>query len=215
MKERSRKLDRKYEDLVLMACFLREAIPERRSPYFAGHDVHLETERLLLRPFQDADYDIALPFYQDREFRDLMEGDPDATITRHYLERAGDHMSRCGYYFAIVDKSTGRPIGELCLQWMNLSRANVRSGEKVMRTPIGIWNKSLWRKGYGRETLNCIMGYAFETVGIDRLCAMDVKPQNFRSRGLFQSCGFHLVREMDNGSLDFEITRGEYRKDKH
>ena len=165
LKEKSRKLDGKYEDLVLMAYFLGGAIPERQGPNFAGHDLNLETERLLLRPFEDTDFDIALPFYQDREFRDLMEGDPDTQITRSYLQRAGDSMSRAGYYFAIVDRSTGMPIGELCLQWMNLPRANVRTGEKVMRTPIGIWDKSLWRKGYGREALNCIVDYAFNTIG--------------------------------------------------
>ena len=32
---------------------------------FANHNIHLETERLILRPFKDADFDVAVPFYND------------------------------------------------------------------------------------------------------------------------------------------------------
>ena len=32
---------------------------------FACHNINLETERLKLRPFKDADFDTAVPFYRD------------------------------------------------------------------------------------------------------------------------------------------------------
>ena len=140
----------------------------------AGHDVRLETERLLLRPFETPDFEVALPYYQDPEFRSAMEGNRDALVTRDYLERAGEYMARRGYLFAIVEKASRRAIGEVCLEWMNLSRANVQPNERVMRLPIGIWDKTLWGKGYGREIVKRLMAYAFEAMRIDRLCAMDV-----------------------------------------
>jgi len=182
-----------------------------KYPCFAGHDITLETERLILRPFERQDWAVALPYYQDPEVKAGMEGNPDVFVDLNYLERVGETLVRCGYLFAVVEKATGRTIGEICLEWMNLTRANVQPGEKVMRTPLGIWDKALWRKGYGREMLQRAMRYAVDELGVDRLCAMGVKAENARSRGLFEACGYRVVREVDDEQeLDLEITRAEY-----
>jgi RimJ/RimL family protein N-acetyltransferase len=180
---------------------------------FAGHNIHLETERLILRPFKDADFDIAVPFYNDPDFLQAMEeSPPDEPITRDYLKSAGKAMAKDGFFFAIVEKASGRTIGEVCLQWMNLERAKVE-GEKVMRLPIGIWDKTLWGKGYGKEVVRCLVAHAFEKLGIDRFCPVDVRADNARSKALWQSLGFVVSRELDDGkTLDFEITRAEYEK---
>ena len=176
---------------------------------FSGHDLHLKTERLLLRPFEDGDFDLALPFYQEPEFLNGMEGDPPDVVTRDYLVGAGESMARQGYLFAIVEKATGRTVGEVCLEWMNLDRANVQPGEKVMRLPIGIWDKALWGRGYGKEVVQRLMAYAFEDLQIDRFCAMDVKADNKRSQALWRSHGLAPVREVD-GVIDFEISAEGY-----
>ena len=121
-------------------------------------------------------------------------------------------MAEQGFMFAIVEKASGRTIGEVCLQWMNLERAKV-AGEKVMRLPVGIWDKSLWGKGYGKEVVRCLMAYAFEELGVDRFCPVDVSADNARSMALWQSCGLTVSREVDGGKvLDFEITRGDYER---
>ena len=178
---------------------------------FSGHNLNFETERLRLRPFEDTDFDLALPFYEDTDFLLAMEGQlPEESITGEYLRRAGEAMTEQGFLFAIVEKSSGHAIGEVCLQWMNLDRAKI-ANEKTMRIPIGIWDKSLWGKGYGKEIARCLMAFAFEELGIDRLCAMDVSADNFRSVKLWRSCGMKVYRRMDSGNtLDFEITRMRY-----
>ncbi len=180
---------------------------------FAGHHVHLRTERLRLRPFEDIDFDLAVPFYCDPDFLNAMEGEPpDEPVTSDYLKRAGEHMAKQGFMFAIVEKASGRTIGEVCLQEMNLERAKIK-GEKVMRLPIGIWDKSLWGKGYGKEVVRCMMAYAFGALGIDRFCAVDVRADNARSKALWWSCGLTVSRKVDGGKwLDFEITRSEYEQ---
>ncbi|MDE2699961.1 MAG: GNAT family protein, partial [Gemmatimonadota bacterium] len=67
--------------------------------------------------------------------------------------------------------------------------------------------------GYGKEVVRRLMAYAFEDLEINRFCAMDVHADNERSKALWQSCGLTISREMDNGkTLDFEITRSEYRR---
>lgn len=176
---------------------------------FPWHTLHFETERLILRRFFLSDCETALPFYHDREFLEAMEGDPPAEpVTIEYLEDVARIMARQGYLFAIIEKDSGRVIGEVCLQWMNLKRANVGEGERVMRLPIGIWDKMLWGKGYGKEVVRCLMAYAFDELHADRLCAMDVKKANVRSQALWRSCGFDVVRELNHGEmLDFEIYR--------
>ena len=178
---------------------------------FAGHNRNFETDRLRLRPFEETDFDLALPFYGDPDFLNALEGQPpEEPITGDYLRRAGEAMAKQGFLFAIVEKTSGRAIGEVCLQRMNLERAIVVN-EKTMRVPIGIWDKSLWGKGYGKEVVRYLMAFAFEELGIDRLCAMDFSICNTRSVALWRSCGLTVSRELSDGeTLDFEITRVKY-----
>lgn len=180
---------------------------------FAGHNLHLETERLRLRPFKESDFASAVPFYNDPDFLQAMEGEPpEEPITEAYLKKAGRAMAKDGFLFAIVEKASGRTIGEVCLQWMNLERAKV-AGEKIVRMPIGIWDKTLWGKGYGKEVVRCLMAHGFEKLRVDRLCPVDVRADNPRSKGLWESLGFRVAREVDAGKiLDFEMTRATYRK---
>ena len=180
---------------------------------FAGHSIHLETERLILRPFKDADFDVGVPFYNDPDFLQAMEEEPpDEPITKDYLKSAGEYMRKDGFLFAIVEKASGRTIGEVCLQWMNLERGKIE-GEKIMRLPIGIWDKTLWGKGYGKEVVRCLVAHAFEKLRIDRFCPMDVRADNARSKMLWESLGFTVSRKLDDGkTLDFEMTRAEYEK---
>ena len=180
---------------------------------FACHNIHLETERLKLRPFKDADFDTAVPFYRDPEFLNAVEeSPPEGPITKEYLKKAGKFMRDSGFLFAIVEKTSGRTIGEVCLQWMNLKRAKIE-GEKIMRLPIGIWDKTMWGKGYGKEVVQCLMTHAFEKLGIDRFCPVDVDADNMRSKALWESLGFTVAREVEDGkTLDFEMTRAAYEK---
>lgn len=180
---------------------------------FAGHNLHLETARLRLRPFEDSDFDVAVPFYRDPDFLNAMEeAPPGEPVTADYLRRAGKAMAEQGFLCAIVEKASGRTIGEVCLQWMNQDRGRI-PGEKVMRMPIGIWDKSLWGRGYGKEVARRLMAYAFEEMGIDRFCPMDVPAHNARSVALWRSLGLTVAREVDGGRvLDFEISRTEYER---
>ena len=180
------------------------------SDHFAGHQIHLHTARLGLRPFREVDFEIAAAYYQDPEFLNAMEGDPPADPpTADSLKRVGRIMAEQGFLFAIVEGASGRTIGEVCLQRMNLDRAKI-VGEKVMRMPIGIWDKSLWGRGYGKEVVYCLMEYAFEVLEIDRLRPVDVSLDNARSIALWRNCGMRIAGESSDRKIDFEITRSEY-----
>lgn len=175
-----------------------------------NHDIRIETERLLLRPFSDSDLDRAVPYYQDAEFLRLMEHDPpDEPVTAEHVRLAGEAMASQGYYFAIEIKDPRRTVGEACVQRMNLERGLV-AGETVVRCPIGIWDRTLWGQGLAKEAVRRLMQFAFEELEVDRFCAMDVMAYNARSRSLWNSCGLRVARTLDSGALDFEIRREDY-----
>ena len=90
-----------------------------------------------------------------------------------------------------------------CLQWMNLERAKVAS-EKIMRLPIGIWDKSLWGKGYGSEVVQVLMAYAFDELEIDRFCPVDVAIDNIRSQTLWRFA--IILSELNGTAHDSYIT---------
>ena len=140
-----------------------------------------------------------------------MRGEPPAEpVTAAYLRVAGESMAGQGCYFAIDHKVDRRTIGEVCLQWMNLERGRVK-GERIVRVPIGIWDKGYWGRGLGKEAVRRLMQYAFDDLGADRFCAMDVKEENVRSRALWTGCGLRVARTLDSGTtLDYEIGRREY-----
>lgn len=61
---------------------------------FPGHEVVLETSRLRLRPFLEQDFDVALGYYADQEFLQLMDGDfasfENFTTRRYWIWRFVD-----------------------------------------------------------------------------------------------------------------------------
>ena len=144
-------------------------------------------------------------------------------MTGYTLEDVKDiyhSMSQQGYLF-IIEAEDGKPIGEVCLQWINIERANVKPGEKVMRVPIMIGEKSYWEKGYGKDVVSTLMRYAFLELKIDRFCAMGVASFNERALGMFSSLGLWEVRRLKGtvkrgtaefDEVDLEITREEFMR---
>jgi hypothetical protein len=99
-------------------------------PTFAGHNLRFETARLVLRPFERADFDTAYCFYQDLELRSAMEGDPNTLVTRDYLERGGEYMSRRGFGREVVECLMAYAFKELQIDRlcaMDVDREHLRS----------------------------------------------------------------------------------------
>jgi len=73
--------------------------------------------------------------------------------------------------------------------------------------PLGIWDKAFWGHGLGGEVLDRLLDFGFDEQLTDRICAMDVRRANLRSRGLFESRGFRVVREISPDGVDLELSR--------
>lgn len=137
--------------------------------------VTIETERLILRPFAESDYDDLFEFLvQLRD--DEYEGYPGITY-----ENGREHLKyrlNSEEFYAIELKETGKVIG-------NISCINRDFGAKEAGYII---NADFQRKGYAAEALAAVIRQAFRT-GVHRIYA-ECDPQNERSWRLLEKEGF-------------------------
>jgi|LauGreDrversion4_2_1035121.scaffolds.fasta_scaffold05087_7 ribosomal-protein-alanine N-acetyltransferase len=70
-------------------------------------------------------------------------------------------------FFAIIDKESDIHIGNARIY--NIDRLNQKAHRGIM-----IGDKSYWNAGYGREVINLISAYAFETLNLRKLTSTTV-----------------------------------------
>lgn len=164
--------------------------------------IRLETERLILRPFEVGDFDDVHEYASDAEVTRYQSWGPnDESSTREFLERsraALEEPSPVDYEFAIVDRSTSRVIGGC---GVHVRRKPFREFE------IG-WtlHKANWRRGFGTEAVSSLVEYAFERLGAHRLYAL-IDSRNEASIALARKLAF--VQE-GHQRLD-SLIQGEWR----
>ena len=153
----------------------------------------LETERLRLRPFVEADLDAMHEIYADAgvvrylyvaqrsraEVAELLVRK--AANTR--LEVEGDALSA-----AVVRRDDGRLVGDLSLFWVSASH---RQGE------IGFVMHPAWHgRGYATEAARPLLAFAFETLGLHRVVGR-TEARNTGSARVLEKLGMrreaHLV----------------------
>ena len=138
----------------------------------------IETERLILRPFRESDYDGLFEFlYQLRD--DEYEGYPGLTYEngREHLKYRLDSEE----FYAVELKESGKVIG------------NIYCGNRDFDAKeVGyIINANFQRKGYAAEALAAVIKHAF-SAGTHRVYA-ECDPKNERSWRLLEKVG--LQRE--------------------
>lgn len=178
------------------------------------HDVTLEGDRIRLRPFTVCDLPVALEWHQDPR---VMAVDHPGRRNPPMMEEVAaiyDYESRHGLLF-IIERRARVPIGEVCLERMNLERG-LQPGKQVVRFPILIDPKE-WGRGYAKEAMRLLLPYAFLIMRADVACAMDVAVENARSQALWRSLGFRASRLLtppehgvDRPVIDYSITREEW-----
>ncbi|MBQ7172043.1 MAG: GNAT family N-acetyltransferase [Clostridia bacterium] len=134
----------------------------------------IRTERLILRPFKESDYDDLCEFLSQPE-ADEFEGDPGITYENgraRLSERLGSDE-----YYAVELAATGKVIGNVsCL---------VRDFDA--REVGYIVNRLYQRQGYGSEALSAVIAQAF-CEGAHRVFA-ECDPRNAASRKLLEKVG--------------------------
>lgn len=143
-----------------------------------------ETERLLLRPWQESDAENLYKYAKDPRVGPIA-GWPVHTSVEDSLRVIKEVLSADETY-AVVLKSSGEAVGSIGLMFGE--KSNIEIGEN--EAEIGYWiGVPYWGKGLIPEAMRELMKYAFNTLGADTLWC-GYFDGNEKSKRAQEKCGF-------------------------
>jgi RimJ/RimL family protein N-acetyltransferase len=173
--------------------------------------VHLETERLILRPFEIADAPALHEMNSDIEVlkytgdvASKSSADAVRYINDYITNPEGQHLKYQMGRLAVIDKNSNEFIG-FC---------GIKTHEKSQITDIGYrFMREHWGKGYATEASNAALKFGFETHQKNQIVA-HVHEYNYGSQRVAEKLGFTLEhRFLWDGELPgryYKLTRDAY-----
>ncbi len=152
-------------------------------------DIRLETERLLLRPWTEADLE---DFYEYASVPGVGEmagwrHHQDISESRAILQMFIDHKKT----LALELKESGKVIGSLGIENVHPDPEPEKQGRELGY----VLSKAYWGRGLMPEAVRAVIDYCFEVLHYDFLtCGHFV--QNIQSRRVIEKCGFHFWKEV-------------------
>ena len=176
----------------------------------------METERLLLRPFQADDFDALLAIHSrpdvarylyweprtEEEVRSVLE----KKINGRTMRSEGDSLS-----YAVVLKATGRVIGDVSVLWQSVQHETGEIGFAFHPDHQGL--------GYATEAAEAVLRFAFEELKLHRVIGR-LEARNAASARVLEKLGMrreaHLieneyVKDEWQSELDYAILDREWR----
>lgn len=153
--------------------------------------IFLETERLLLRRFTEADVDNLFDLDSDPEVMRFINGGtptPRDVIEYDILPRFLWYYERfAGYgFWAAIEKATGEFLG-----WFHFRPPEGAGPDEV---ELGYrLRKAAWGQGYGTEASRALIRKGFTELGVRRVVASTFA-DNIASRRVMEKAGLTLVR---------------------
>lgn len=147
----------------------------------------LKSERLILRPMLEADFDHVHAYSTDLEVVKFMQWGPNSEEqTRNFMNTCFANQKadpRVTYDFAVVLADTAEFIGSITLR---LLKEGSPLGE------IGYcYSRSAWGKGYASEAAEAVLRFGFDQLGMQKISAT-CDPFNFGSAKVLQKAGMKL-----------------------
>jgi ribosomal-protein-alanine N-acetyltransferase len=168
--------------------------------------LRLETERLILRPFEPGDAEELFAVHSEPStFEFIGSGPPQSPDdTRARIARATAHFEEHGFAMsAVVERASGRVIGDCGLQLLE-------GGPEV---ELGYRLGSAYRgRGFATEAGRAWLAYGLETLGLERIVAV-AWPENVASWRVMEKCGMRRVgpgEHYGHETIVYEITRAEF-----
>jgi RimJ/RimL family protein N-acetyltransferase len=176
----------------------------------------IETERLVLRAFNNSDIDIITQLYSNEDIMKFMPSPVmNDKMAQSHLDKIIDDwkvMPQTKYEMAVLEKDCHKKIG----------RAEITRNYADESAMIGwLLIKSEWGKGYATEITNALIKYCFDTLALHRVYAL-CHPENFASWHVMEKCGMrreaHYIRKCKyvkaegirwEDELEYAITRDE------
>jgi RimJ/RimL family protein N-acetyltransferase len=165
-------------------------------------DWPLETERLVLRPFEESDLDGMHAIQSDVESARWLYNEPrtlDETKELLAKKIANDRFSAEGDWLAaaVVTRESGQFVGDLSMQWLSEQH---RTGE------IGfIFDRAHQGNGYATEAARAFLTFGFEQFGFHRVIGR-TEARNTASARVLEKLGMRLEAHL----VENECVKGEW-----
>lgn len=190
-----------------------------------GLTLIFESERLIFRPIEVSDLDIAVALWGDPEVTRFVA---DGISSQEELAEEMPTVIRrcCGGCIGIwilTEKTGGEKIGEAFLLPMPVeiddTDWDLVEGEEIPEGDIEvgyILRRSAWGRGYATEACGRLLRFAFEDSPLEEIVAT-IDPENIASRRVLLKCGMRelgLVRAYADDLPGFRITREQWQADR-
>jgi len=143
----------------------------------------METARTIFSQPNNEDYEDLLNLYTNKLSRKYLGGP--VTKTKFDEKFVGFFDTKSEYYWVVRQKDTNQFIGMTYLTIYH-DRENYEISYQL--------NPEFWGKGYGVETVQKTIDYAFKELKIKRLYA-ETQKKNLKSIKLLEKLGFELLQE--------------------
>jgi len=168
-------------------------------------DYPIATERLLLRPFENGDFEAMLDIHSRPDVARYLYWGPrgpeearkalEEKVTMSAIEREGD-----GLALAVVRTDTGEMIGEVTLTWRS---EEYRQGE------IGfLIHPGHGGHGFATEAAEAMLAVGFEQLGLHRIWG-SADARNAASAKLMERLGMRLEAHL----IENEFVKGEWQSE--
>jgi ribosomal-protein-alanine N-acetyltransferase len=150
----------------------------------------METERLIIRPITEMDFEDICEYGCDEETGQYMIHWPKTKEqVKAFIKDCTTSMdSECPiwYVFAMQLKSTSKVIGNITLEI------------KKSEAEIGwVSNKKYWNNGYMSEAVNKVINFAFHDLSIYKIVAT-CTDENIASYKVMEKCNMKRISEKNN-----------------
>ncbi|MCS7460243.1 GNAT family N-acetyltransferase [Paenibacillus doosanensis] len=151
----------------------------------------LQTDRLLLREYEEGDQEEAYRLLSDPVTMSFWPQPLDREQAAGWVRRSMDSCRENGFgRWLVVDKSTGGSVGDC-----GLMRASIGGREEI---DLGyIIHHPHWRRGYGFEAASACMEYGFARLGLERICA-NMPVEHTASSRVAEKLGMIKEKEFSN-----------------
>jgi RimJ/RimL family protein N-acetyltransferase len=149
-----------------------------------SNDQFITGEKVYLRPFKESDLTMISRLENHPDPRATLFYSIPTTLDQQYEKIKKMINDPSNIVLIICTKEKSEAIGETAfvrIDW--ISRAAVFY--------IGIADKENWSKGYGSETTQLMINYAFDTLNLNRI-QLHVAVENISAVKVYEKCGFKI-----------------------
>jgi RimJ/RimL family protein N-acetyltransferase len=168
-------------------------------------DWPLETERLVLRPFEAGDLDALFAMQSDSESARWLYNEPrtlDETRALLELKIAGSEFTEEGKWLsaAVIERDTGEFVGDMSLRWLSELHKTGEIGFMFLRAYQG--------RGYATEAARRMIALGFEGMSFHRVIGR-AEPRNTASVRVLEKLGMRREGLL----VENEWVKGEWQSE--